>query len=57
MSWAGATTRSGVSAKELERQIGVTYKTAWRMCHQIRKLMGATDNGKLAGHIEAVYTA
>ena len=57
MSWAGATTRSGVSAKEVERQIGVTYKTAWRMCHQIRKLMGATDNGKLAGHIEAVYTA
>lgn len=29
-------TRSGVSAKEVERQLGVTYKTAWRMCHQIR---------------------
>src|SRR3546814_8936680 len=32
-------TRSGVAAKEVERQIGVTYKTAWRMCHEIRKSM------------------
>lgn len=31
--------RNGVSAKELERQLGVTYKTAWRMAHEIRKLM------------------
>ena len=34
------TTRSGVSAKELERQLGVTYKTAWRMAKEIRKHMG-----------------
>jgi transposase-like protein len=33
--------RHGVPAKELERQLGVTYKTAWRMAHEIRKLMGA----------------
>lgn len=32
--------RNGVSAKELERQLGVTYKCAWRMGHQIRKLLG-----------------
>lgn len=32
-------TRAGVSAKTLERELGVTYKTAWRMFHQIRKLM------------------
>lgn len=31
--------RNGVSAKELQRQLGVTYKTAWRMAHQIRSLM------------------
>ncbi len=35
--------RNGVSAKEVERQIGVTYKTAWRMCHEIRKYMAMVD--------------
>jgi transposase len=35
--------RNGVAAKEVERQLGVTYKTAWRMCHVIRKYMGAVD--------------
>jgi transposase len=29
-------TRHGVAAKELERQLGVTYKTAWRMAHELR---------------------
>lgn len=33
------TTRNGVAAKKVERDIGVTYKTAWRMCHEIRKYM------------------
>lgn len=32
--------KNGVAAKELERQLGVTYKTAWRMAKQIRMLMG-----------------
>ena len=45
-------TRSGVSAKEVERQLGVTYKCAWRMCHQIRALMGSKGSGKLSGHVE-----
>lgn len=37
------TSRHGVAAKEVERQIGVTYKTAWRMCDQIRKYMTEVD--------------
>lgn len=37
------TTRNGVSAKEVQRITGVTYKTAWRMCHEIRKYMGYVD--------------
>jgi transposase len=36
--------RNGVAAKEVERQLGVTYKTAWRMCHEIRKFMAAQDS-------------
>jgi transposase len=35
--------RNGVSAKEVQRQIGVTYKTAWRMCNLIRSYMGWVD--------------
>jgi len=35
--------RNGVAAKEVERQLGVTYKTAWRMCHMIREYMGSLD--------------
>ena len=37
------TSRNGVAAKEVQRQLGVTYKTAWRMCHQIREYMGQVD--------------
>jgi transposase-like protein len=36
--------RNGVAAKEVERQLGVTYKTAWRMCHLIREYMGQLDS-------------
>src|SRR4029077_19907019 len=46
-------TRHGVAAKELERQIACTYKTAWRMAHELRKLMANADNkGPLSGHVE-----
>ena len=38
-----STSRHGVAAKELQRQIGVTYKTAWRMAHEIRKYMAEVD--------------
>ena len=45
--------RNGVSAKELERTLGVTYKTAWRMCKQIRLLM-EDDSEKIGGDGESV---
>lgn len=37
------TSRNGVSAKELQRTLGVTYKCAWRMGHEIRKYMAFVD--------------
>ena len=43
------TTRNGVAAKEVERQLGVTYKTAWRMCHEIRKYMATVDGDHTLG--------
>ena len=51
------TSRHGVPAKELQRQLGVTYKTAWRMGHQIRKYMGQVDgDDRLDGHVEVDET-
>ena len=51
------TTRHGVSGKELQRQLGVTYKTAWRMGHKIRELAGKADfHAKLVGHVEVDET-
>jgi transposase len=48
------TTRHGVSGKELQRQLGVTYKTAYRIGMQIRKLTEKADtfDTLLSGHIE-----
>jgi len=51
-------TRCGVSAKQLEREIGVTYKTAWRMLNKIRnQLMDESDEEPLSGEVEADETA
>jgi transposase-like protein len=43
------TTRNGVAAKELQRQLGVTYKTAWRMAGLIREHMADVDGDARIG--------
>ena len=48
------TTRHGVPAKELQRQLGVSYPTAFRMAHLIRSYMADVDgDDALKGHVEA----
>ena len=51
-----ASTRTGISAKQLERETGVTYKTAWRMFTQIRKLMAQEGGVSLFGEVEVDET-
>ncbi len=43
------TTRHGVSGKELQRELGVTYKTAWRMAKMIREHMAEVDGESQIG--------
>lgn len=49
-------TRCGISAKQLERELGVTYKTAWRMAHLIRHELMDSDDGPLSGFVEVDET-
>jgi transposase len=39
-----ASTRCGISAKRLEHELGVTYKTAWRMFNKIRAQLMEDEN-------------
>lgn len=51
-----AQTRAGISAKQLQRELGVTYKTAWRMFKQIRTLMADNNGTPLDGIVEVDET-
>ncbi len=46
--------KKGVSAKQLERHLGVNYRTAWHLAHRIREAM--QDGGLLTGVVEADHT-
>lgn len=49
--------KKGVSAHQLHRNLGITYKSAWFMCHRIREAMKQGPlAGKLSGIIEADET-
>jgi transposase len=52
-----ASTRCGISAKQLERELGVTYKTAWRIMNKIRNDLMNEDGGPLSGDVEVDETS
>ena len=50
-----AASKKGMSAKQMERMLGVTYKTAWFLCHRIREAM--QDDGSPLGGPGAIVEA
>jgi transposase len=52
-SYLFSVSRNGVVALELQRHLGVTYKTAWRMAKQIRTAMDEGNSFLLKGIVEA----
>ena len=44
--------KKGISANQLKRTLGVSYKTAWYLCHRIREAMRGKGSELLRGAIE-----
>ena len=55
--WLMCHSPKGISSKQIQRELGVTYKTAWYMTTRIRKAMRHHFFGKRLGGIVEVDTA
>jgi transposase-like protein len=48
--------KKGISANQIKRTLGISYKTAWYLCHRIREAMKIEPTEKLNGIVEADET-
>jgi len=48
--------KTGVSAHQLHRMLGITYKSAWFMAHRVREAMGTTSKTPMGGEGEQVQS-
>jgi transposase-like protein len=48
--------RKGMSANQIKRTLGISYKTAWYLCHRVRAAMKAVDPQPLSGVVEVDET-
>jgi len=57
-AWMMATHSNGISALQVQRQLGLgSYKSAWLLCHKLRRAMVAPGRSPLAGLVEVDETA
>lgn len=48
--------KKGISAHQLHRILGISYESAWFMCHRVRQAMGSDDGDRMGGIVEADET-
>ena len=52
VAWHMTTAKNGLSAKTVQRTVGTSYRTAWKMLHQYRIAMVRSERKKLSGTVE-----
>lgn len=55
-AWHMTTAKNGLSAKTIQRTLGTSYRTAWKMLHQYRIAMVRSEREQLSGTVEVDET-
>jgi len=55
-AWHMTTAKNGLSAKTVQRTLGTSYRTAWKMLHQYRIAMVRSEREQLSGAVEVDET-
>ena len=48
--------KKGISAHQIHRNLNISYESAWFMCHRVREAMGSNDDDRMGGIVEADET-